>query len=185
MQTLRCATVIVAACLLSGCATMRVSSHTERGLSWSQYRTFEWGQADALPLSDPRFQKDPNFRDRIEGAVERQMAANGFARAAASAAPDLLIHYHAAINDRIDVDEIDRRYGYCTTVDCQPRVTPRVTRYEAGTLVIDIIDARTQRLIWRGWAQDSVEDVLGNRERVRQTVEEGVSRMFSTFPKSR
>ena len=162
-------------CLLSGCATMRVSSHTESGLSWSQYRTFDWGQADSLPPSDPRFQKDPNFRDRIEGAVERQMAANGFERAAASAAADLLIHYHAAINERIDVDEIDRRYGYCADADCQPGVTPRVTRYEAGTLVVDIIDARTQRLIWRGWAQDSVEDVLGNRDRVRQTVEEGVS----------
>jgi hypothetical protein len=185
MQQLGCATVIVATFLLSGCATMRVSSHTEPGLAWSQYRTFEWGQADALPPSDSRFQKDPNFRDRIEGAVERQMAANGFERAAASAAPDLLIHYHAAINERIDVDEIDRQSGYCTTVDCQPPVTSRVTRHEAGTLVVDIIDARTQRLIWRGWAQDSVEDVLGHRDRVRQTVEEGVSRMFATFPQSR
>ena len=60
-----------------------------------------------------------------------------------------------------------------------------ITHYEAGTLVVDIIDARTQRLIWRGWAQDSVEDVLGNRDRVRQTVEEGVSRMFATFPRSK
>ena len=31
MKQARCATVIVAACLLSGCATMRVSSHTEHG----------------------------------------------------------------------------------------------------------------------------------------------------------
>ena len=100
-------------------------------------------------------------------------------------AADLLIHYHAAINERIDVDEVDRRYGYCAGADCQPGVTPQVTRYEAGTLVVDIIDARTQRLIWRGWAQDSVEDVLGNRDRVRQTVEEGVSRMFATFPQSK
>ena len=109
------------------------------------------------------------------------MAANGFERADASATPDLLIHYHAAINERIDVDEIDRRYGYCATADCRPRVT----RHEAGTLVVDIIDARTQRLIWRGWAQDSVEGVLGNRDRVRQTVEDGVSGMFATFPQSR
>ena len=181
MQRPRYATVIVAACLLSGCATMRVSSHTERGLIWSQYHTFEWGRADSLPPSDPRLQQDPYFRDRIEGAVERQMAAKGFQRSPASSVPDLLIHYHAAINERIDVDEIDRRYGDCDAVDC----VPRVSRYEAGTLVVDIVDARTRRLIWRGWAQDSVEDVLGNRDRVRQTIEDGVSRMFATFPQPR
>jgi Domain of unknown function (DUF4136) len=181
MQRPRCATVIVTACLLSGCATMGVGSHTERGLTWSQYHTFEWGPADSLPPSDPRFQKDPSFRDRIEGAVERQLAAKGFERSAATATPDLLIHYHAAINERINVDEIDRQYARCVTADCGPRLT----HHEVGTLVVDVVDARTNRLIWRGWAQDSVQGVLGNRDRVRQTVEEGVSRMFATFPPSR
>jgi hypothetical protein len=44
---------------ISGCATVRVSSHTERGLSWSQYRTFDWGPADPLPAGDLRLEKDP------------------------------------------------------------------------------------------------------------------------------
>ena len=181
MQTLRCATVLVAAGLLSGCATMSVSSHTERGFAWSQHRTFEWGPADALPSSDPRFAKDPYFQDRVAGAIEKQMAAQGFERAAPQAKADLLIHYHANIAERIDVNEIDRGYGYCMAPDCRPRVA----RYEAGTLVVDIIDARTNRLIWRGWARDSVEDVIGNRDQVRHTVDEGIARMFSTFPQSK
>ena len=181
MQTLRCATVVVAACLLSGCATVSVSSHTEPGLAWSQYRTFEWGAADPLPASDPRFAKDPYFQDRVAGAIEKQMAAKGFERAAPKATPDLLIHYHANIAERIDVDEIDRDHGYCATADCRPRVT----RYEAGAIVVDIIDARTNRLIWRGWARDSVEGVIGNRDRVRHTIDEGVARMFATFPQSK
>ena len=178
MQPPRYATVIVAACLLSGCATMRVSSHTEPGLAWSQYHTFDWGQADSLPPSDPRLQKDPYFRDRFEGAVERQMAAKGFERSAASAAPDLLIHYHAAISERIDADEIGRQSGYCDAVDC----VPRVSRYEAGTLVVDIVDARTRRLIWRGWAQDSVEDLLDNQDRMARKINEAVSRMLARLP---
>jgi hypothetical protein len=178
MQTLRCATVIVSACLLSGCATMSVSSHTERGLAWSQYRTFEWSAADSLPPGDPRLEKDPYFQDRVAGAIEKQMAAKGFERSALTAKPDLLIHYHANIAERINVDEIDRGDGYCVTAECRPQVT----HYEAGTLVVDIIDGRTNRLIWRGWAQDSVEGVIGNRNRVRHTIDEGVARMFATFP---
>jgi hypothetical protein len=163
---------------LAGCATVRVSSHAERGLSWSQYRTFDWGPADALPVADPRLDRDPDFQDRVQGAIEKQMAAHGFARTSESAQPDLLVHYHATIAERVDVDAIDRDHGYCVTADCRPRVT----RYEAGTLVVDVIDARTSRLIWRGWAQDSLEGVLGNRDRVRHTVDEGVTRMFATFP---
>lgn len=165
----------------SGCATMRVSSHTEHGLSWSQYRTFDWGPADPLPAGDPRLELDPYFQDRVQGAIEKQMAARGFARSAASARPDLLVHYHATIAERIDVDEIDRDHGYCATADCRPRVT----RYEAGTLVVDIVDSRTSRLIWRGWAQDSLDGVLGNRDRTRHTVDESVKRMFATLPAPR
>ena len=181
MRTLRCATIMVTACLLSSCATMRVSSHTERGLAWSQYRTFEWGAADALPPGDPRLEKDPYFQDRVAGAIEKQMAAKGFERSAPKAKADLLIHYHAHIAERINVDEIDRGYGNRVTADCRPRVA----HYEAGTLVVDIIDARTNRLILRGWARDSVEGVIGNRDRVRHTIDEGVARMFATFPQSK
>jgi hypothetical protein len=166
---------------ISGCATMRVSSHTERGLSWSHYRTFDWGPADPLPAGDPRLEADPYFQDRVQGAIEKQMAASGFSRSAASLQPDLLVHYHATIAERIDVDEIDRDRGYCATADCRPRVT----RYEAGTLVVDIVDARTSRLIWRGWAQDSLNRMLGNGARVRQTIDESVTRMFEAFPPSK
>lgn len=166
---------------ISGCATVRVSSHTERGLSWSQYRTFDWGPADPLPAGDPRLERDPYFQDRLQGAIEKQMAASGFARSAASAQPDVLVHYHATIAERIDVDEIDRDRGYCATADCRPRVT----RYEAGTLVVDIVDARTRRLIWRGWAQESLDGVLGNADRVRHSVDESITQMFSTFPPAR
>jgi len=60
-----------------------------------------------------------------------------------------------------------------------------VIEYEAGTLVVDIIDERTGRLIWRGWAQDSVEGVLGNRDRLRRKIDEGVTRMFARFPHAR
>ena len=173
--------ITVAAFALAGCATMRVSSHVERGRDFSQYRTFDWGPADALPTGDPRLDKDPFFLDHVEGAIEKQMAARGFGRSAASATPDVRIHYHASIDQRIALDEVDRRYGDCYSNDCGPRVT----HYEAGTLVVDIVDARTNTLVWRGWAQNSVEGVLGNRDRLARTIDEGVTRMFLRLPRAR
>jgi hypothetical protein len=173
--------VTATAVAVGACATMRVSSHVERGRDFSQYRTFDWGPADALPTSDPRLGTDPFFKDQVEGAIEKQMAARGFTLSPVSETPDVRIHYHASINRRIDVDQADGRYGYSN----DDSGGARVIEYEAGTLVVDIVDARTNTLIWRGWAQKSVEGVLGNRDRLKDQLEEGVTRMFVRLPQAR
>ena len=54
--------------------------------------------------------------------------------------------------------------------------------FEAGTIIVDVIDARTQRLVWRGWAQDSVDAALEDRDRLVRMVDDGVARMFAELP---
>lgn len=159
---------------LAGCApVITVSSHVADSLDATRYHTYQWGPADALPTGDPRLDGNPLFKDRVQGAVEKQLAARGIALT--DAAPDLLIHYHANISTRLAVDRIDRGYGY--TGD-----TNGLVEYEAGTLVIDIIDARTSRLIWRGWAQNSVHDLLDDPDRMARTIDEAVTRMMRQLP---
>ena len=175
---LRLAAVTISALAVTGCATtMNVSSHVQRGVDFSRYRTYDWGPADALPTGDPRLDKNPFFQDHLQGAIEKQLATRGFERST-SGTPDLLIHYHASINQRIDVNRLDREYGYCYDEDCHTRVM----EYEAGTLVLDIVDTRTNRVIWRGWAQDSVEGVLDNEDRMARKIDEGVTRMLARLP---
>jgi len=57
-----------------------------------------------------------------------------------------------------------------------------VREYLRGTLVLDITDARTQEVIWRGWASKSL-----NRdprpEKVRMYVDEAVAEMLADFPR--
>jgi hypothetical protein len=176
-RLLQSAAVAIAALAVTGCATMSVSSYVRRGLDFAHYRTYDWGPADALPTGDPRLDRDPFFKDHVEGAVEKQLAARGYERSA-SGTPDLLIHYHASITQRIDANRSDREYGYCYDEDCQARVI----EYEAGTLVLDLVDARTNRVVWRGWAQNSVEGVLGNRDRMARKISEGVTLMLKRLP---
>jgi hypothetical protein len=172
------ATVTLLTLVLAACATtMTVSSHVQRGVDFARYRTFDWGPADALPTGDSRLDKNPFFQDHVQGAVEKQLASRGFERST-SGTPDLLIHYHASINQRIDVNRVDHDYGYCYDDDCRARVV----EYEAGTLVLDIVDTRTNRVIWRGWAADSVEGVLDNQDRMAQKINEGVTRMLARLP---
>jgi hypothetical protein len=173
---LRLATVGVASLAATACAAaMNVSSHVEPGLDFAQYRTYGWGPADALPTGDPRLDQNPFFQDHFQGSVEKGLAARGFEQ---SAAPDLLIHYHANVRRRIDIDRLDRQYGYCYDSDCQAGVT----EHEAGTLVLDVVDARTNRLIWRGWAQSRVEDMIEKPDTMARQIDKAVVRMLARFP---
>ena len=50
--------------------------------------------------------------------------------------------------------------------------------------MLDIVDTRTDRVIWRGWAQDSVEDILDNQDRMARKINEAVRRMLERLPRS-
>lgn len=178
-RLLRLTAVMLLAYVITGCATMNVGSHLQREVDFARYRTFDWGPADALPTGDPRLDRNPFFKDHMEGAVERHLTAKGL-ELSSSGKPDLLIHYHANVSQRIDVNRIDRQYGYCYGEDC----SVRVMEYEAGTLVLDVVDARTDRVIWRGWAQDSLEGVIGNQDRMERMINQAVARMLEKFPRS-
>jgi hypothetical protein len=167
--------------MLTGCASsMNVSSYVEHVLDVSRYRTYDWGPADALPTGDPRLDRNSFFRDHMEGAVEKQLAARGMERSAPGKA-DLLIHYHASIDRRLNVNAADRQYGYCSADDCPAYVS----EYEEGTLVLDVVDTRTNRVVWRGWAQDHVEPMLNNPDTMERKINEGVTRMMERFPVAR
>src|SRR6185369_8592076 len=75
---------------LPGCATMNVSSHIERGVDFAQFRTWDFGPADALPTGDPRLDNNPFFKDYLEGAVGKALEVRHYARVM-SGAPDLLV----------------------------------------------------------------------------------------------
>lgn len=177
MRTLTGLITVVATLALSGCASMTVSSHIERGITFTDYRTYDWGPPDNLPVGDPRLDNNPFFNDYLQGAVEKKMAAKGFDQVTAGAKPDLLIHYHASVHQRLDVFEADRQYGYNYDAGAQ------VVEYDQGTLVIDLVDAKTNKVIWRGWAQDTMTGIIDNQDRLQKQVDEGVTKMMVLLPR--
>jgi hypothetical protein len=162
--------------LVAGCATMNVSSHIERNVSFSEYVTYDWGPPDNLPVGDPRLDNNPFFNDYLQGAIEKKMAAKGYERAV-TGQPDLLIHYHASVNQKVDVYGVDRSYGYCYE-NCEPQYSD----YELGTLIIDLVDTKTSKVVWRGWAQDAMDGVIDNQQRLEKQVNEGVAKMMMLLP---
>jgi hypothetical protein len=173
--------VIAVIPLASGCAaTISAGAHVDRTVDFASYRTFDWGPPDALPTGDPRLDRDPDFKDHMQGAVERAFAIRGMTLSSAGT-PDLLVHYHANVTDRFDADRFHRVYGYCGAAGCPPEPV----RYEAGTLVLDVIDRRTNTLVWRGWAQTSVEELLRDSNTMAKTIDQAVTGMLRQMPRRR
>jgi uncharacterized protein DUF4136 len=156
-------------------ATMKVNSYTERAADFSHYRTYAFGPTESVSTGDPRLDSNPFFYGRVQTAVDKQLAAIGYEKTAPDRS-DLLIHFHASLTQEINTSEIDRQYGYCTSSECRPFV------YDAGTLLLDLVDARTNKLVWRGWAEGSMEGVVDNQAWMEQTVDDAVSRILARLP---
>lgn len=167
--------VLVFAVIIAGCAPIRVGSHVDRNASFPQYHTFAWGPADALPTGDPRLDNNPFFHDYLQGAVERTLRSHGLNLADEGEPADLLIHYHAAITQRFDVSSSNQTSsgGY---------TEPQIIDYDESTIVLDMIDARTNRLVWRGWAKESIQSVVDDQARLKQHIDESVERMLKQLP---
>ena len=163
-----------AALAAGACASMRISSFVERGVDFTQYHTYAWAADPSRTTGDPRLDNNPFFQERVRTAVDRQLASRGFEQIPAGEA-QLLVHYHASVNQTLDVNGADQKYGYCD--DCKPFV------YDAGSIVLDLVDARTDTLVWRGWSEGSIDGIIDNQKWMEETVDKAAAQILDRLPR--
>jgi hypothetical protein len=168
--------VLTAMVLATGCAELIANADFDPATDFGVYQTYAWAPRDALPTGDPRLDANPFFDARVRSAVDAELAAKGLALTDAN--PSLLVHYHASVRERLDVYRIDREAGYTTGGGERENVSV----YEEGTLLVDLVDASSNRVIWRGWAQSDIGGVIDDRERMEQRIAESTRKMFERFP---
>ena len=92
--------------------------------------------------------------------------------------PDFAIAYYATAKEKLDVTVWD--YGYRWWPHWWgPRV---VTVYREGTVIIDVLDDRTDDLLWRGTGVAVVSD---DPRKFRKDLERTVAAIVSEFPAAR
>ena len=171
LRTIRLGGLIALALTLNGCATMQVRSYVAPGATLREHRTYNWASADVRPTGDPRLDSNRFFEERVRSAVEKQLDGRGFEK---TATPDLWLHYHAAVRQDLHVSGCERLGDL--REECRPEV------YDAGTLLIDLVDARTNRLLWRGWAEGSIDGVIDDQAWMEQRIDETVARILRQLP---
>jgi uncharacterized protein DUF4136 len=170
----RLLTLVLLAVALAGCATTHVSAYLSRGIDLRQYHTYGWGPADTLSTGDPRLDNNRFFDERVRMQVEKHLASRGFEPAPPGTA-DLFVHYHAGITQRIDTAQLDP--------DGNGDAGRRSEVYDVGTLFIDLIDTRTSKLVWRGWAEGTLDGVIDQQEWMEERIDDAVTRILQKLPR--
>jgi hypothetical protein len=172
LRPLALALTTAAALALAACAPVRVNAALERGMDFTQYHSYTWAAADRFGTGDPRLDNNEFFEKRLQTDVDTVLAGRGLEKTSQATAA-LVIHYHASVKQQIDVNELDRKYGYCD--ECHSSV------YDAGTITIDFVDARTNKLVWRGWSEGTLEGI-DSQDLLESRVDEAVTKILQKLP---
>jgi hypothetical protein len=146
-----------------GCApSVTVSHDRDPTADLSGLRDYRWlPQRTSAALLDAR----------VKAAVNDQLFRKGYLGEAAR--PDFYVAYYVGARDRIDVTTWG--YGYRRT---------DVREYTEGTLIVDVIDARTMQLVWRSFAQGTLDPSASPQDR-DQRLRAAVTKMLKEFPSAR
>jgi hypothetical protein len=172
MRSLGIAAAAAAVLSVVACAPVRVNASLERGMDFTQYHSYTWASGDRFSTGDPRLDNNEFFENRLKADVDRVLGARGFEQTTLATA-GLIVHYHASVTQRIDVNELDQKYGYCA--DCHSSL------YDAGTITIDFVDGRTNRLVWRGWSEGSL-DGIDHQPLLESRIDDAVTRILRQLP---
>lgn len=159
---------------MAACASTQVNASLERGMDFTQYKSYTWAANDWFSTGDPRLDNNEFFEERLRGDVDRVLAARGFEKTS-SATANLVLHYHASVAQRMDVNKLDAQYGYCE--QCHSSI------YDAGTITLDFVDARTNKLVWRGWSEGTL-DGIDDQTLIEARVDEAVTKILQKLPPS-
>jgi len=164
----------LAACgLLAGCSSISTTYDFDTRLDFNQLRTFDWMQEQPVTIPDPR--REEAVRDQFVAALE----ARGFEKVEHDA--DFRLVMYAGAEGNIQVSAFGYGYGPRSTFWGPTAGFIETYAYRDGTLVLDVVNAETSELAWRGTAQ-GVLDASMNPEDRRKLVTEAIDKMLRNFP---
>jgi hypothetical protein len=175
---MRITTVVSAAGLvLMGAVTLaqNVVYDFDSATNFSRFGTYAWVRGTVLT--------DELNHNRVVNAVNAQLARKGLAQVERSAHPDLFVAYHASFDRDLQLTGFSSGWGpYRLGVNRLGVV--RTEEILTGTLAVDIVDTRTNTIVWRGMASKEI-DVRADPRRRERNINQAAERLFKNYPPAR
>ena len=164
----RFAMVVMAALIGSAAYAQDVKVDFDKAFDFSTVKTFtvKIGTSWNNPLSEARFVKE----------FEQTLTEKGWKKDDAN--PDAVVVLHGATQMKKSLNTFYSGMGGYRWRG-MGTATTTVNEYTVGTLVVDIFEAKSKALIWRGVAQDELSD---KTEKNIKKLAKASDKLFKDFP---
>ncbi len=159
--------------VFASCSTVRVATDFDKEANFTQYNSFAFYKPgiDKAQISDLD-------KKRILRAIEENLSQKGMTK---SETPDLLVSIFTKERERVDVYNNNFGYGWGWNPWWYGGYGgSSVSRSTEGTLYIDLIDAKTNNLVWQGMG--SADLVTQDMERKEERIREIVMKILAEYP---
>jgi hypothetical protein len=176
------------------CASWNVRAQENPNVSLARYRTYAW----LVPGKGTAEEKlvGSELDRAVRGEIVEELSDLGFVPTRPGTRPDLLVTYRVSERERIEPVYYGASYGYyglhqpfAYAFDypygypysyAYPGWGPAYSlrEYTEGTLVLELLDARTGTVVWRGSATRAEDTPARSPDRAA----EAVTRIFEKFP---
>ena len=193
--------VLLVSVLMSGCATIAIQRDYDESASFVDYQTFSWIPAKNTQDVPGPYRDDGLLDKRIKRAVTNALAYQGYTEQP-DGTPDFYVVYRVGLEEKGYSYGFGYPYGYGFgyghgfghhsgfhrsffgyggygyPYGGYGGYGGYGTTYTEGTLVIDIIDAGTNELVWRGSAVSPMSDETYDAKEINKVVE----KILEEFP---
>ena len=148
---------------LAGCHSISVDHEYDPSADFTRYQTFDW-------LSVPPQAQTAVSDVSLQDLIARELVAHGLQQRSQNA--DLMVAVHRSIQGNLNTTG----WGY-------ERTGGQIRHYtlQEGTLVVDLVDPRTHRSVWRGTAEGAFKFSTDPAER-QKMMTDVLRDMFADFP---
>ena len=170
--------------LVAGCAGNKVTTDFSPATSFSQFRTF----ALVMP---PSTAGEQLVDQRVRNAVQAQLDAKGLTAATDRQHADLFAGYGVVDKTHTEIYSYQDGWGWGSGLGWRyyrwgvpwPMSTQRqIETYTDGTVVVNLIDAKTKRVVWHGEVADVVSLPVSDPLRATRQVDDAVAKLFAKYP---
>jgi hypothetical protein len=185
------ASILFVLVMLTGSAfaqTVSVDYDREYDYETRKIKTFAWVESSETSVAAV----DPLLHSRIVNGIEYYLSHAGMTQVDVNADPDIHVTYHASSKEEVHVNTTTMGYGYPGGwvyggyyggygMGGVGTATTSVSTYQTGTLVVDVWDAKSEKLVWRGMASNIV--VTQNPEKMEDKIDKALKKMVDKWGK--
>ena len=143
--------------------------------NFTDLKTFDW-----MPVPE-KTGINSLVVQRVKNAVNAELQAKGLMMTSNN--PDFLIVQHLGKKGKVQVTDWGYEYSpygrYRGAHLRRGRVSTH--EYEEGSLILDFVDAKSKKMIWRGAAKAEVQNV-DTPEKSEKLINEAVQEILKNFP---